>query len=187
MKIVFALMALLIACLMTAGCFAQSSSSNHFQSVGEDYGRTLLGTLKTTNPVPTAANNNNSSLWGWGSSPKGTLVVDGSLVGDPTYTMKRLNRVLNNYLGDTYVDPYGTAAPEYTYTDAATGEVVTTYIDLTTGESYYTYTDSVSKKVVYVYFNPETGVPTRTTLVPPASQTAKEEEQKTYSLPSIFS
>jgi hypothetical protein len=186
MKNALALALILVACLLVASCCAENST--RFQSVGGDYGRKMISTIKTNETQTTAASNSNGTLWNWGSSPKGTLVVDGNLIGDPTYTMKRLNRVSNNYLGDTYVDPYGTAAPEYTYTDAATGEVVTTYVDPTTGESYYTYTDSVSKKLVYVYFNPETGVPTRTALAPASSQTAeKEEEQKTFSLPPIFS
>jgi hypothetical protein len=171
MKIAFALMALLTACLMTTGCFAQSSSSssnsssNHFQSVGEDYGKTLLGTLKTTNPVPTA-DNNKSSLWSWGSSPKGTSIIEGSLVGDPKYTMKKLN-VVNNWMGDSAVDAFGTTTA-YTYTDSVTGEPITTYVDPNTGKSYYTYVDSTSKKTVYVYFNPETGIPYDASFTPPA-------------------
>jgi len=139
MKIAFALMALLIACLMAAGGFAQSSSSssNHFQSVGEDYGKTLIGTLKTTNPVPTATNNN-SNLWSWGSSPKGSSILDGSLVGDPKYSMRKLNVINNNWLGDSLVDQYGTTSA-YAYTDSVTGAPVRTYVDPNTGQSYYSY------------------------------------------------
>jgi len=166
MKIAFALMALLIACLMAAGGFAQSSSSSRFQSVGEDYGKTLIGTLKTTNPVPSAANNN-SSLWSWGSSPKGTSILDGSLVGDPKYSMRKLNVVNNNWLGDSFVDPYGSTSA-YSYTDSVTGAPVRTYVDPNTGQSYYSYVDSTSKKTVYVYFNPETGVPFDASFTPPA-------------------
>lgn len=163
MKIAFAVMALLVACLMAEGGFAQSSSSSHFQSVGEDYGKALISTLRTTNPVPASANN--GSLWSWGSSPKGTSILDGSLVGDPKYAMKKLN-VVNNWLGDSLVDPYGT--PEYSFTDSVTGAPVRVFVDSITGQYYYTYVDSTSKKTVYVYFNPETGIPFDASFTPPS-------------------
>jgi len=180
MKIAFALMALLIACLMAAGGFAQSSSSssNHFQSVGEDYGKTLMGTLKTTNPVPTTANHN-SSLWSWGSSPKGTSILDGSLVGDPKYSMRKLNVVNNNWLGDSLVDQYGSTSA-YSYTDSVTGAPVRTYVDPNTGQSYYSYVDSTSKKTVYVYFNPETGIPFDASFTPPAGASAASNAGTNY-------
>ncbi len=151
---------------MAAGALAQSSSSSssRFQSVGEDYGKALIGTLRNTNPVP-ASDSNNSSLWSWGSSPKGTSILDGSLVGDPKYAMKKLN-VVNNWLGDSLVDPYG--APEYAFTDSVTGAPVRVFVDSITGQYYYTYVDSTSKKTVYVYFNPETGIPFDASFTPPA-------------------
>ena len=160
-------MALLVACLMAEGGFAQSSSSSHFQSVGGDYGKTLIGTLRTTNPVP--ASSNNTSLWSWGSSPKGTSILDGGLVGDPKYAMKKLN-VVNNWLGDSLVDPYGT--PEYSFTDSVTGAPVRVFVDSITGQYYYTYVDSTSKKTVYVYFNPETGIPFDASFTPPSGAPA---------------
>ncbi len=163
MKIAFAVTALLIACLMAEGGLAQSSSSSRFQSVGEDYGKAFLGTLRTTNPVP--ASSNNSSLWSWGSSPKGTSILDGGLVGDPKYAMRKLN-IVNNWLGDSFVDPYGT--PEYSFTDSVTGAPVRVFVDSITGQYYYTYVDSTSKKTVYVYFNPETGIPFDASFTPPA-------------------
>ena len=152
---------------MVAGGFAQSSS--HFQSVGEDYGKTLIGALKTTNAEPAAASNK-SSLWSWGSSPKGTSILEGSLVGDPKYSMKKLN-VVDNWLGDSLVDQYG-STPAYSYTDPVTGAPVKTYVDPNTGQYYYTYIDSTSKKPVYVYFNPETGVPFNASFTPPAGANA---------------
>ena len=178
MKIAFAVMALLLACLMAAGAFAQSSSSssNHFQSVGEDYGKTLIGTLKATNPVPASANNS-SSLWSWGSSPRGTSILDGGLVGDPKYAMKKLN-VVNNWLGDSLVDPYG--APEYSFTDSVTGAPVRVFVDSITGQYYYTYVDSTSKKTVYVYFNPETGIPFDASFTPPAGMSSPSNAGTNY-------
>jgi len=169
MKIAFAFMALLVACLMAEGSFPQSSSSssNHFQSVVEDYGKALISTLRTTNPVPASANN--GSLWSWGSSPKGTSILDGSLVGDPKYAMKKLN-IVNNWLGDSLVDPYGT--PEYSFTDSVTGAPVRVFVDSITGQYYYTYVDSTSKKTVYVYFNPETGIPFDASFTPPSGAPA---------------
>ena len=180
MKIAFAVMALLVACLMAEGGFAQSSSSSHFQSVGEDYGKALIGTLRTTNPVP--ASSNNGSLWSWGSSPKGTVVVDGNLIGDPKYTLKNLT-VTNNWLGDSFIDPYGTTSPAYSYTDPDTGAPVKTYVDPITGQSYYTYTDSKTGKLVYVYFNPETGEPTYASFTPVSGEYRQEDK---FSLPPIF-
>jgi hypothetical protein len=102
--------------------------------------------------------------------------------------MKKLN-VVKNWLGDSFVDPYGTASPAYTYTDAQTGEPVTTYVDPVTGQYYYTYTDSKSGKTVYVYFNPETGVPTYASYAPPVSSQNVTQKQSTsnFNLPPIFS
>ncbi|MDD4652387.1 MAG: hypothetical protein PHQ34_09165 [Methanothrix sp.] len=178
---------LLAVCLMAAGCYAQNSS--HFKSVGGDFGKKLINTIKSSDAEPTAAaSGSNGSLWSWGSSPKGSLLIDGNLVGDPAYTMKKLN-VVKNWLGDSFVDPYGTASPDYTYTDAQTGEPVTTYVDPVTGQYYYTYTDSKSGKTVYVYFNPETGVPTYTSYLPPVSgQNGTQKQSKSnFNLPPIFS
>lgn len=163
MKIAFAAVALLVACLLTANGLAQSSS--RFQSVGEDYGKNLIGTLKTTNPEPTTASNK-SGLWSWGSSPKGTTILDGSLAGDPKYSMKKLN-VVDNWLGDSLMDPYGSTSA-YSFTDPDTGAPVKIYVDPYTGQYYYISTDSKSKKPVYVYFNPETGVPFYASFSPPA-------------------
>ena len=181
MKTALAVMAILIACLLAVDCYAQSTS--RFQSVGGDFGRNVIGTLKAndTQPAP-VSNSSNNSLWNWGNAPKGTLVVNGNLIGDPKYSVKTLN-VVKNWLGDSFVDPYGTAAPAYSYTDPQTGEPVTTYVDPITGQSYYTYTDSKSGRMIYVYFNPETGVPIYTSFGPVTGQYV---EQKKNSLPPIF-
>jgi hypothetical protein len=181
MKLAFSVVVMLVVCLLAEGSYAQSSS--HFQSVGGDFGKKMIGTIKANEAQPAAASDNKSSLWSWGNSPKGTLVVDGNLIGDPAYTMKKLN-VTNNWLGDSFVDPYGTATSAYSYTDAATGAPVTTYVDPNTGQSYYTYTDSKTGRLVYVYFNPETGVPTYASFTPVSGQYV---EEKKFSLPPIFS
>lgn len=178
-KMKSALVVVLVVCLLAAGCCAQSSS--RFKSVGGDYGRNLIGTIKASDTKPAAASN--GSLWSWGSSPKGTVVVDGNLIGDPKYTMKKLN-VINNWLGDSFVDPYGTTSSAYSYTDAVTGEPVKTYVDPFTGQSYYTYTDSKTGRLIYVYFNPETGEPTYASFTPVSGQYV---EEKKFSLPPIFS
>jgi hypothetical protein len=171
----------LVVCLLAAGGLAQDAS--HFQSVGGDYGKKLINTIKSSDTEPAASSGNNGNLWSWGSSPKGTLVVNGNLIGDPKYTMKTLN-VVKNWLGDSFVDPYGTAAPAYTYTDPQTGEPVQTYVDPVTKQSYYKYTDSKSGQIVYVYFNPETGVPLYTSFGPVSGE---YKEQNQFTLPPIFS
>ncbi len=184
MKTALAVLSLIVY-LVAAGCYAQDSS--HFQSVGGDFGRKLISTIKSSDAEPAAAAGSNGSLWSWGSSPKGTLVVNGNLVGDPAYTMKKLN-VNKNWLDESFVDPYGAASPTYTYTDAQTGEPVQTYVDPVNGQSYYTYTDSKSGKTVYVYFNPETGVPTYASYGPVSGQTGAQKQTTTTSnLPPIFS
>jgi hypothetical protein len=170
----------LVVCLLVAGCYAQDTS--RFQSVGGDFGKKMINTIKSSDTKPAAAGNN-GSLWSWGSSPKGTLVVDGNLIGDPRYTMKKLN-VTSNWLGDSFVDPYGTAAPAYTYTDAQTGEPVQTYVDPITKQSYYKYTDTKTGRLIYVYFNPETGVPIYTSFGPVSGE---YKEQNKFALPPIFS
>jgi hypothetical protein len=183
MKTALAVAVVLVVCLLAADCCAQSSS--RFQNVGGDFGRSLIGTIgaNDTKAAAAAEDNSNDSLWSWGSSPKGTLVVDGNLIGDPKYTMKKLN-VENNWLGDSFVDPYGTTAPAYSYTDPDTGAPVKTYVDPITGQSYYTYTDSKTGKLVYVYFNPQTGEPTYASFTPLSGEYREEPK---FSLPPIFS
>jgi hypothetical protein len=181
MKTALAVMALLIACLLAVDCYAQDSS--RFQSVGGDFGKKMISTIEANDADSAPASDNDSGLWSWGSSPKGTMVVDGNLIGDPRYTAKKLN-VAHNWLGDSFVDPYGTVAPAYSYTDPQTGQPVQTYVDPITGQSYYTYTDSKTGRLVYVYFDPETGEPTYASFTPLSGQ-YKEQEQ--FALPPIFS
>jgi hypothetical protein len=182
MKNSLALALILAACLMTQYCCAENAS--RFQSVGGDYGRSLISSIKSDDAKTEAASNSNGTLWSWGSSPKGTLVVNGNLIGDPTYTMKTL-KVVQNWLWESMDDAYGTSAGSYTYLDPETDEEITTYVDPITGEPYYQYTDSVSGKVVNVYFNPKTGVPIRTSFAD-SSNTEQAQNTTTFVLPPVF-
>ena len=133
MKTAFAVVVLLVTCLLIAGCYAQSTS--YFQSVGGDYGRNVISTLESKDPQPAAANDSKSSLWSWGSAPKGSLVQNGKLVADPYYVWKSLNYT-NGWLGETEVDPY-TGYPIYSYVDPNTGETKSFYVDPNTGKPVF--------------------------------------------------
>ncbi len=180
MKIAFAAaMALLIACLLAGNALAQEKSS--FQSTGGDYGRNVLSSIGASDAETASKSESNQTLWSWGGAPKGSLIVDGNIIGDPRYTLKNLS-VIRDWLGDSFVDPYGDT-PGYSYFDPVTGERVKTYVDPITGQHYYTYTDSKSGKLVYVYFNPETGEPIYASFTPISGQYIEEEQ---YSLPPIL-
>jgi hypothetical protein len=111
MKIIFTVTVLLTLCLVA---FAQpvvvSSNSGKFQSVGGDFGRTWISDFQAQNPKPATQENNNNSLWGWGTIPKGKMLVGGKLIDAPntTYTYN----TSGNWLGDYYIDPY-TGRPIY--------------------------------------------------------------------------
>lgn len=179
-----AMAAIVALCLLTAMCGGQEAS--RFQSLSGDFGRKLISSIDVNDTEP-AEDGSNGTLWGWGSSPKGSMIVDGNLVGDPAYTMKRLN-VANDWLGTSLVDPYDMTSPEYSYTDPETGQPVKTYVDPITGQHYYTYTDVKSGKLIYVYFNPLTGVPYYASFTPISGQQIENKtENQTFSLPPIFS
>jgi hypothetical protein len=65
---------------MAAGCYAQSMS--YPQSVGGDFGRNWISSFKAQNPQQAEPNLKND-FWSWGSSPKGSIVVNGNLLPDP--------------------------------------------------------------------------------------------------------
>lgn len=180
MKSIWAISAVLVLCLSAALCSGQDAGN--FQSIGGDYGKKLISTidLNDTNPEE----NKSGTLWSWGSSPKGSKIVDGMLVEDPIYSLKKLN-VVSNWLGDSLVDPYGVTAPAYAYTDPDTGLPVQTYVDPVTGHHYYTYTDAKSGKQVYVYFNPLTGEALYTSYAPISGQYVVANQS--FTLPPIFS
>jgi hypothetical protein len=133
MRIAFAAIISLIICLLSVGCYAQSMS--YPQSVGGDFGRNWIGSFKAQNPQPAEPNLKND-LWTWGSSPKGSIMVNGNLVPDPYYIWKSLNYT-SGWIGKVYVDPT-TGYPVYGYLDPYTGMPIYYYIDLKTGKPVYT-------------------------------------------------
>ncbi|MFZ2473150.1 MAG: PepSY domain-containing protein [Methanothrix sp.] len=135
MRTALAVTMVLIACLLAVGCHAQDTS--RFQSVGGDYGRNVIGTLKANNTQPSAADNNssNDSLWNWGSAPKGSLIQNGKLVADPFNTWKSLNYT-DGWIGEVEKDPY-TGYSIYAYKIPSTGETKYFYIDPYTGNPIY--------------------------------------------------
>lgn len=179
MKAALAVFALVTAGLLAAGCYAQSTS--HFQSVGGEYGQNLISSFKAQNPQSAEESSKSGNLWNWGSAPKGSMIVGGELIVDPTYILRNLTRT-SNWLGDTYVDPYS-SNPAYTYTDPNTGEQIYAYTDPNTGKPYYTYKDPNTGKQVYVYVDPNTGQPTYASLSPVTSTNAVTGG---VSLPPIF-
>jgi hypothetical protein len=155
MKTALAVVALLIACLLAAGCFAQST--RRFQSVGGDYGRSVISSLNASKSQPaanpsTATSNNSNSLWNWGSAPKGSMVQNGKLVADPYYYWKSLN-LTNGWMGETQVDPY-TGYPLYSYIDSNTGVTKTFYVDPYTGRPVYVERGANSNTPLYGSVSP---------------------------------
>ena len=135
MKTALAVMVVLIACLLAVDCYAQSAG--RFQSVGGDYGRTVIGTFEANDTKPIAASNNssNGSLWNWGAAPKGSLIQNGKLVDDPFNTWKSLNYT-DGWMGEIETDPY-TGYSIYAYKIPSTGETKYFYIDPYTGNPIY--------------------------------------------------
>jgi len=135
MKTALAVMAVLVACLLAVDCYAQSTS--RFQSVGGDFGRNVIGTLKANDTEQAAAsiNNSNNSLWNWGNAPKGSLIQNGKLVTDPFNTWKSLNYT-DGWIGQVEVDPF-TGYPIYAYKIPNTRETKYFYLDPYTGEPIY--------------------------------------------------
>jgi len=135
MRAAFAVIISLIICLSTVGCYAQSMSDP--QSVGGDFGRNWISSFRAQNPQP-AEQNLKNDLWSWGSSPKGSIVVNGNLVPDPYYIWKSHNYT-RGWLGKVYVDPT-TGYPVYAYIDPYTGMQINYYMDPKTGKPVYTNT-----------------------------------------------
>jgi len=135
MKTAWAVMVVLIACLLAVDCYAQSTS--RFQSVGGDFGRNVIGTLKANDTQPAAANssNSNNSLWNWGNAPKGSLIQNGKLIADPFNTWKSLNYT-DGWIGKVETDPY-TGYQIYAYKIPNTGETKYFYLDPYTGAPIY--------------------------------------------------
>ncbi|MCK9566768.1 MAG: hypothetical protein M0Q43_12050 [Methanothrix sp.] len=136
MKTALAVMVVLIACLLAVDCHAQDTS--RFQSVGGDYGRGVIGTLKANGTQTPAADNtsSNGGLWNWGNAPKGSLIQNGKLVDDPLNTLKSLN-LTNSGIEEVEKDPY-------------TGYSIYAYKIPSTGETKYFYIDPYTRNPVYV-------------------------------------
>ena len=124
---------LLMILLLAAGCHAQSMGNP--QSVGGDFGRNWISSFKAQNPVP-AEQNLKNDLWSWGSSPKGSIAVNGNLLPDPYYIWKSLN-YSRGWLGRVYTDQK-TGYPVYGYIDPYTGMPVYYYLDPATNRPTYT-------------------------------------------------
>ena len=118
MKIIFTAAVLLALCLFA---FAQSvllsSGSGKFQQVGGDFGKAWISNFQAqNNKTADQGNNNNTTLWGWGSVPIGKELVGGKLVDAPNGTWLYNT---TNWMGDNYVDPYSG-----NYIDPNTGQPV---------------------------------------------------------------
>lgn len=135
MKTALAVLVVLIACLSELDCYAQDSS--RFQSVGGDYGRSVIGTLKANDTIPSSVvdSSGNDSLWKWGNAPKGSLIQNGKLVADPFNTWKSFNYT-DGWIGEVETDPY-TGNPIYAYKIPSTGEIKYFYIDPYTQKPIY--------------------------------------------------
>lgn len=102
MKILFTVVVLILLCL---AAYAQSIAVNNgagtFQSVSGDFAQNWIKNYLAKNPSP-VPQVNNTSLWGWGSIPKGKALVGGKLVENYTY----YQNMTSNWLGDYFLNPY---------------------------------------------------------------------------------
>lgn len=137
MKTALAVMIILAAGLLAVDCHAQDAS--RFQSVGGDYGRSVIDTLKVSESAPSSSssgnNSGNGSLWNWGNAPKGSLIKNGKLVDDPFTSWKSLN-LSEGWIGEVETDPF-TGRSIYAYKIPSTGEIKYFYIDPYTGARVY--------------------------------------------------
>jgi hypothetical protein len=102
MKILFIVFVLILLCLAAhAQSVAVSDSSGKFQSVSGDFAQAWIKNYLASNPSP-VPQVNNTSLWGWGTIPKGKDLVGGKLVDNYTYSQD----MTANWLGDYYLNPY---------------------------------------------------------------------------------
>jgi hypothetical protein len=101
MRIAFAVVVLLIVCLLAAGGYAQSM--NRAQYVGGNFGQSWIGSYNAQNPQP-AEQNPGNDLWTWGGAPKGSIIANGKLAPDPYYIWKSLNYT-SGWMGEAYIDP----------------------------------------------------------------------------------
>ena len=132
MKTALAVSALLIACLLTGVALAQNE--DRFQSIGGDQGRSIISSL-TANETELAdsENNSNSTLWNWGTIPKGGMLVNGTLARDP------------------FNVPGSIENPDSSYSRVG--------VDAFTGRAIYSYTPPGGAAVKYFYVDPYSGLP----------------------------
>jgi hypothetical protein len=163
MKTAWAVMILMIACLLATDC--QADNASRFQSVGGDYGRSVIGTMTAneTQAQTEAANNSSSTLWNWGNVPKGSIAVGGKLVDDPSSNLNSID------VSDGSVSTLGV--------DAFTGNTIYYYKVPDTGVTRYFYIDPYSGNPVYV----EKG-----NFVTEEAGTGSTSTSSSYSLPSAF-
>jgi hypothetical protein len=115
LKIMFTVAVLLAFCLFANAAYVLlSSGSGKFQEVGGDFGKSWISNFQAQNPKLNTQTNN-STLWGWGSVPKGKELVGDKLVdANKTWLYNA-----TNWMGDNYVDPYSG-----NYIDPNTGQPV---------------------------------------------------------------
>lgn len=140
----FIVITVLITFLLTTSCHGQSSS--RFQDVGNDFGTERISKFKADTPQLSEQNLKND-LWSWGGTPKGSIIVNGTLAPDPYYIWRSLNYT-QGWLGKAYIDPY-TGYPVYAYIDPYTGRVLNFYVDPITGSPVYTNVDSTTEVPYY--------------------------------------
>lgn len=162
MKNAFVALALIVACLLATDCLAESSS--RFQSVGGNYGRSVINTM-TANETQAAAENNdsNSTLWNWGNIPKGNMLVDGKLVEDP----------FTNWNSE----------------DFSSGSVKEVGVDTFTGNTIYSYKVPNTDVTKYFYIDPYTKNPVyveASSVMTEESGSSASSTGEGYSLPSAF-
>ncbi len=135
MKTALAVSALLIACLLAGIALAQNG--DRFQSIGGEYGRSIISSLTANETkVADSENNSNSTLWNWGTIPKGNMLVNGTLARDP------------------FNIPGPIENPDSSYSrvgvDAFTGRAIYSYIPPGGAAAKYFYVDPYSGLPVYV-------------------------------------
>jgi len=132
MKTALAVSALLIACLLAGISSAQDG--DRFQSIGGEYGRSIISSLTANETeVADSENNSNSTLWNWGTIPKGNMLVNGTLARDP------------------FNIPGPIENPDSSYSRVG--------VDAFTGRAIYSYTPPGGAAAKYFYVDPYSGLP----------------------------
>lgn len=103
MKIVLTVVVVLfLLCLMVhAQSVAVNNGAGNIQSVSGDFAKAWIKDYLSKNPSP-IPQVNNTSLLGWGTIPKGKVLVGGKLK-DYYYFYQNMT---SNWLGDYYLNPY---------------------------------------------------------------------------------